>query len=148
MDAELLERSSQELPVLPLPDVVLMPGALLPLHIFEPRYRALIKHCRGGEGVMGIATLRPGFESDYYGEPPIFREVGVGEADLDDLGAEALVLLDRGLDRLGHRRVEPLAEVLLGQADPEPLDLVVETGRVVGDRLLGAGGVAGARAPR
>ena len=31
----------QELPVFPLPQVVLFPGAVLPLHIFEPRYRTM-----------------------------------------------------------------------------------------------------------
>lgn len=73
-----LERVARALPLFPLPRTVLMPGALLPLHVFEPRYRALVQHCMAGSGVMGVATLRPGYESDYEGTPPIFPEVGIG----------------------------------------------------------------------
>ena len=38
-------RAAPELPVFPLPRTVLMPGAMLPLHVFEPRYRELVAHC-------------------------------------------------------------------------------------------------------
>ncbi len=42
------EAALQNLPVFPLPQVVLFPRALLPLHIFEPRYRAMLKDCLAG----------------------------------------------------------------------------------------------------
>ncbi|MFT4627907.1 MAG: Lon protease-like protein [Myxococcota bacterium] len=74
-----LERVCARLPVFPLPDTVLMPGALLPLHVFEPRYRALIQHCLDGDGLMGIATLRPGYEADYDGAPGFYDTLGVGD---------------------------------------------------------------------
>lgn len=67
-----------ELPIFPLPRVVLMPGALLPLHVFEPRYRALVAWCMERDAPLGIATLRPGFEADYEGSPPVYPELGVG----------------------------------------------------------------------
>lgn len=73
-----LERVARALPLFPLPRTVLMPGALLPLHVFEPRYRALVQHCLAGDRVMGVATLRPGYEADYQGSPPIYPEVGIG----------------------------------------------------------------------
>jgi Lon protease-like protein len=66
------------LPIFPLPNVQLFPHALLPLHVFEPRYRALIKDCLEGNHVMAIATLEPGFEEDYEGRPPVKRVCGVG----------------------------------------------------------------------
>ena len=34
----------EQLPVMPLPGAVLFPHALLPLHIFEPRYRKMLEH--------------------------------------------------------------------------------------------------------
>lgn len=67
-----------DIPIFPLPRTVLMPGALLPLHVFEPRYRSLVQHCLAQSTEMGIATLKPSFEAEYYGAPPVHREVGIG----------------------------------------------------------------------
>jgi len=66
------------LPVFPLPNVVLFPGALLPLHVFEPRYRELTKEVLAGKQLMGIARLKPGFEETYEGRPPVFETLGLG----------------------------------------------------------------------
>ena len=59
------------LPVFPLP-VVLFPGVPLPLHIFEPRYRAMIADALKGDRIIGMVQLRPGYEADYEGRPPVF----------------------------------------------------------------------------
>jgi len=69
---------SGRLPLFPLPDVVLFPHALLPLHVFEPRYRAMTAEALEGERLIGMALLRPGWEPDYQGNPPIHEVVGVG----------------------------------------------------------------------
>jgi len=66
------------LPMFPLPNCVLLPGGLLPLHVFEPRYRELTRDCLAGHQFMGIARLRPGFETTYYGRPPVYERFGVG----------------------------------------------------------------------
>jgi Lon protease-like protein len=66
------------LPIFPLPLVQLFPHALLPLHIFEPRYRELLKDCLAGDRVMAIATLEPGYAADYEGRPPVRAICGVG----------------------------------------------------------------------
>jgi Lon protease-like protein len=63
------------LPIFPLPNVVLFPNVFLPLHIFEPRYRAMVADALAGERMIGMVLLRPGWESDYEGRPPIY-EVG------------------------------------------------------------------------
>ena len=47
------------LPVFPL-GVVLFPGTLLPLHLFEPRYRQLLADVRAGDGRFGIIPAIPG----------------------------------------------------------------------------------------
>lgn len=49
----------EELPIFPLPQCVLLPGGLLPLHVFEPRYRELTKYCLEGNRPMGVARLVP-----------------------------------------------------------------------------------------
>jgi Lon protease-like protein len=59
----------------PLPDIVLFPGVSRPLIIFEPRYRAMMADVLKGDRIIGMTVLRPGFEKDYEGRPPIF-EIG------------------------------------------------------------------------
>jgi Lon protease-like protein len=63
------------IPIFPLPRVVLLPGEVLPLHVFEPRYRDLVRDAVASHNVMGIVEVRPGFERELPGSPPV-REVG------------------------------------------------------------------------
>ena len=60
------------IPIFPLPDVVLFPNVSRPLMIFEPRYRAMILDALKGDRIIGMVLLRPGFEADYAGRPPIY----------------------------------------------------------------------------
>jgi Lon protease-like protein len=46
------------LPLFPLP-IVLFPGAPMPLHVFEPRYRQLVAHCVEGDGRFGLLYHDP-----------------------------------------------------------------------------------------
>ena len=61
-----------EIPVFPLPNVVLFPSALLPLHIFEPRYRAMVGDALDGERLIGMVMLRPGWEPHYEETPRVY----------------------------------------------------------------------------
>jgi Lon protease-like protein len=63
------------LPLFPLPNVVLFPGMPLPLHVFEPRYRAMVEDASAGDRLIGMVLLKPGWESDYQGRPPVY---GIG----------------------------------------------------------------------
>jgi Lon protease-like protein len=60
------------LPLFPLPNVVLFPGVYLPLHIFEPRYREMVSDALEGDREIGMVLLKPGYEAEYEGRPPIF----------------------------------------------------------------------------
>lgn len=53
----LLDDALSEVPVFPLPHVVLFPHARLPLHIFEPRYREMLKDCLAAGGEIVIAQV-------------------------------------------------------------------------------------------
>lgn len=75
---ELEEQDFDELSIFPLPNVTLFPGALLPLHVFEPRYREMLRDALARRRVLAIARLKPGFEQDYEGRPPVFDVCGVG----------------------------------------------------------------------
>jgi uncharacterized protein len=61
------------LPVFPLPNVVLFPNVFLPLHIFEPRYREMVRDALEGDRLIGMALLRPGWKADYEGRPPVYQ---------------------------------------------------------------------------
>ena len=60
------------LPIFPLPSVVLFPNVFLPLHVFEPRYRQMIADALSGDRIIGMVLLKPGYEDDYEGRPPIY----------------------------------------------------------------------------
>jgi Lon protease-like protein len=69
------------IPLFPLGNVVLFPGVPVPLHIFEPRYRKLVSDALAGPRVVGMVLLRPGWESDYEGRPPVFEAGCAGVID-------------------------------------------------------------------
>jgi len=66
------------LPLFPLPNVVLFPRAILPLHVFEPRYRTMMADVLGGGQTLVISLLKPGWENDYYGSPEVHPFACVG----------------------------------------------------------------------
>ena len=68
------------IPVFPLPNVVLFPEVMLPLHIFEPRYRQMV--CDTADKsppLIGMALLRGNWQEQYQGNPEIFPIGCVGE---------------------------------------------------------------------
>jgi hypothetical protein len=65
------------IPLFPLPNVVHFPGVPLPLHVFEGRYREMVRDALAGSRLIGMVLLRGGWEERYYEAPPIF---GVGTA--------------------------------------------------------------------
>nr|MBC8424237.1 LON peptidase substrate-binding domain-containing protein [bacterium] len=65
-------------PMFPLPDYYLFPGALVPLHIFEPRYRRMITDLLDTAGRLVVGTLRDRDAPTEYG-PAVFTIGGLGE---------------------------------------------------------------------
>jgi uncharacterized protein len=62
-------------PVFPLPGTVLFPHTTLPLHVFELRYRTMVREALSGPRLIALAVLKPGWEQDYHGSPE-FHSVG------------------------------------------------------------------------
>src|SRR5262245_14392451 len=67
-----------EIPLFPLPSLAHFPGHVLPLHIFEPRYRALMRDALKADARFAMAVFRPGWEPHYEERPPIFEVVTIG----------------------------------------------------------------------
>ncbi|MEX2142748.1 MAG: LON peptidase substrate-binding domain-containing protein [Pirellulales bacterium] len=55
----------------PLPNLVVFPHVMQPLHVFEPRYRALLEEALGDDGLIALAILAPGWEKNYEGRPSV-----------------------------------------------------------------------------
>ncbi len=104
----------RRLPLFPLPDLVFFPNTLLPLHIFEPRYRAMTRFCAAKNWPMAVVQIVPGHEQDRAGNPPIATYAGIGhlilKEELDD-GRFNIVLQ-------GIARVRILEELEVSDAVP------------------------------
>lgn len=68
----------ESVPLFPLPNVVLFPRAVLPLHIFEQRYKTMTADALGGQADIAMALLKPGWEKSYHARPAIEPVVCVG----------------------------------------------------------------------
>lgn len=74
-----LREQLQRLPIFPLHRVQLFRRAILPLYVFEPRYREMTAACLAGDKLMAIAQLKPGFEANYQGRPAVRAIAGLGK---------------------------------------------------------------------
>jgi uncharacterized protein len=85
----------------PLPNLVLFPQVMQPLHIFETRYRQMTRDALADDRLIALVLLRPGWEADYDGRPAVYPVGCVGrivaEQQLDD-GRYNILL--RGLCRV------------------------------------------------
>jgi len=120
---------SELLPLFPLPNVVLFPNVFLPLHIFEPRYREMVADALASDRMIGMVLLRPGWDRDYEGRPPIYPVGCSGVLTHNERLADGRYnIVLRGMERfriveedhaLSYRRavVEPLRDFPLDAAD-------------------------------
>jgi Lon protease-like protein len=102
------------LPIFPLPNVVLFPSVFLPLHIFEPRYREMVADALKSDRMIGMVLLRPGWQGDYEGRPPVYPigcsgvithadAMADGRYNIVLRGVERFRILEED-DRLSYRR--------------------------------------------
>jgi uncharacterized protein len=120
---------SELLPLFPLPNVVLFPNVFLPLHIFEPRYREMVADALSADRMIGMVLLRPGWERDYEGRPPVFpigcsgvmthvERLGDGRYNLVLRGLERFRVIEENHERSYRRAlIEPLHERTLAGVD-------------------------------
>jgi Lon protease-like protein len=146
-DAE-LAAALRHLPMFPLPGVVLFPHALLPLHIFEDRYRAMTRDVLAGRRCLAVGLIAPG-ENVEADKPAVRRVAGVGEIvmahELPDgrynlvLRGRARVRIDEELDSdRPYRVVSATALPDLPSADDGDLVEAAETLRALVGRLADA----------
>ena len=93
--------------VFPLPNLVLFPHVMQPLHIFEPRYRELLEDALAGDRLIAMALLAPGWQKTYDGRPPLYPMACLGRITTHhqlESGAYNVLLL-------GLRRVRLVEEL-------------------------------------
>jgi Lon protease-like protein len=114
-DVANFDNFSGTIPLFPLSSVVFFPNTLLPLHIFEPRYKEMVHAALNSEKIIGMALLKPGWESDYYGNPDVYDVIGMGRivsSDMLDDGKINIILY--GLKRV--KIIETVSELPYRQA--------------------------------
>jgi Lon protease-like protein len=68
----------------PLPNLVLFPCVVQPLHIFETRYRQLMDDALKDDRLIGMALLQPGWEAEYHKSPPIHPVICLGRVHKEE----------------------------------------------------------------
>lgn len=115
-------------PLFPLPDTVFFPHTILPLHVFEPRYKAMVSDALDGDNLIGVVQLRPGWHEDYFDAPQLYKILSVGtitEVDRWDDGRYDIVLT-------GVYRTRIMAEIEglpYRRAEVEVLPDIMQPGR-------------------
>jgi Lon protease-like protein len=136
--------ASGTVPVFPLPAVVFFPHTILPLHVFEARYCAMVRDAVEGDGIIAVSLLRPGWDADYEGSPAFYEVGSAGRIeDLDPLPDGRFLLRLVGLQRIAFGEVvkgspyrvvrfRALGETSVDESDPEvraaKLDLLASHG--------------------
>jgi uncharacterized protein len=92
----------------PLPNLVMFPHVVQPLHIFEPRYCDMLEDALADDRQIAMVLLQPGWERNYEGRPPISTVACLGKI----IGHERLPtgrhsILLRGQSRIIVRRELP-----------------------------------------
>ena len=109
-DAERIRRALPALPIFPLPGAVLLPHALVPLHIFEPRYRKMTQDCAAGLRVLALANI-PDERAAAERPPRVLPAIGIGVlARVDRLPDGRFNVVLRGVQRAAIERELPTAE--------------------------------------
>lgn len=128
---------SELLPMFPL-HTVLFPSLAMPLHVFEPRYRVLTRHCLDGDGRFGVVLIERGSE---VGGGDVRVSVGTcaGIVEAAELPDGRWLLMVLGVERVGVERwlpddPYPQAEVTVLADAPAGVDAVDQRAAV--ERLL------------
>src|SRR5918911_5271031 len=109
-DAERVQRALRALPIFPLPGAVLLPHALVPLHIFEPRYRKMTRDCDQGLRALALANI-PDDRAARENPPRVLPVVGVGAlARVESLPDGRFNIVLRGVQRATIEQELPTGE--------------------------------------
>lgn len=116
------------IPLFPLANTVLFPGVEVPLHVFEPRYRAMTADAIAGDGTLGMVAVQADQIEEMTGDPPLYPYGCAGRitrAEKLPDGRYNLVLAGTRRFRIEHEPARP-ASRLYRVAEVTYLDDVFE----------------------
>jgi uncharacterized protein len=100
-DQQALANFSGTARLFPLPNVVLFPHVVQPLHVFEPRYLQMTADILAGDRLVAPILLRPGWEEVHGGRPAVYPVATLGRVVADQLLPDGRYnLLVRGISRM------------------------------------------------
>jgi uncharacterized protein len=112
---------SRPVPLFPLPNCVLFPGVVQPLHIFEPRYKEMIADALEDQSAVGLVLLKPGWEKNYYSNPAIHSLLCVGKIVAHELLEDGKYnLLLHGMNRCKLTSERKRGLYRIAELDPLP----------------------------
>lgn len=127
-------RLPKQIAVMPLPNAILFPRVLLPLYIFEPRYKQMLADCLKGDRMFAVALLRKGWEKEGHNPTPHpIAGIGVIRTCVARPDGSANVILE-GMARV--RITEYLKLRPYRMARVEPLESVEDAGGEKREPLL------------
>ena len=109
-------------PLFPLPDIILFPGQILPLHVFEPRYRQMTLDLLDGKGELIIGTVLGDDQLQLEQTAPVQPVAGLGRLErYEKLPDDRYLIILLGITRVNVYPVQsphpyPMAEY-------QPIDL-------------------------
>ncbi len=108
-------------PVFPLPDIVLFPHTVVPLHIFELRYRTMVRDALSDGRMLALAVLKPGWEREYHSSPAFHALACLARIeDVEWLPNDCYDLHLMGLYRVQIGRVTREYPYRLARVEPVP----------------------------
>ena len=95
----------------------MFPSNVLPLHIFESRYKEMFEDALRGDQLVAMATLMPGFEHDYYSRPPVCPAICIGRVIAHERTPQGTYnLMLAGLERAKiEHEIEPVRSFRRGK---------------------------------
>ncbi|HZC67442.1 MAG TPA: LON peptidase substrate-binding domain-containing protein [Nitrospirales bacterium] len=134
------------IPLFPLPNMVFFPRTYLPLHVFESRYRRMVRDAASSHQMIGMVLLKEGWETDYEGTPPIFPIGAVGRiVTVQALSDGRFNILLQGLSRFeiqeelgceSYRQGQIRLTEFVSSERKLPSDVRAEMVKLVGNFLL------------
>lgn len=141
-DQSALEQFTGRVRLFPLPNLVLYPHVVQPLHVFEPRYRQMTADALSDDRLIALVLLQDGWEECYDGRPPVHPVACIGRVIADQLLPDGRYnLLLRGLRRtriVAETPTDKLYRTAVAELIDEEPPATIEAAKELRQEIAGA----------
>ena len=120
-----MSRQQRALPLFPL-NIVLFPNAVLPIHVFEERYKLMVQHCLDADSKLGVVLIKSGSEVGEPAEPHLTGTLG-GIVRADRLDDRRMLISVAGEERFRILEITQREPFLIAQVEvlEEDVDITI-----------------------